>query len=202
MSATITPPARPGATPMQAPAPKVWTVEQFHDLGDRGVFEGRGAMLINGTIVEEGPMNHPNATAATNTEDAIREAFGKGWHVRVSKPLVLGLSTDPQPDAAVIRGRPDDYADYPTTAVLVVEVSDTSLKFDTTEKLALYAAAGIAEYWVLDVNGRRLHVFRGPAGDSYATRLTYDDTESVTPLAAPHAAVRVADLLPRPPAGG
>lgn len=195
MSTTMTP-VRPGSAPMQAPAPKLWTVEQFHDLGDRGVFEGRGAMLINGTIVEEGPMNHPHATAATKTEDLIREAFGKGWHVRVAKPLVIGKSTDPQPDAAVLRGRPGDYADHPTTAELVIEVSDTSLKFDTTEKLSLYASAGIAEYWVLDVNGRQLHVFRSPTGDAYATHLTLGESETVSPLAAPAAVVRVADLLP------
>jgi Uma2 family endonuclease len=196
MSATITPPARVGSTRMHAPAPKVWTVEEFHDLGDRGVFEGRGAMLIHGVIVEEGPMNHPHATAATKTEDAIREAFGKGWHVRVAKPLVLGQSTDPQPDAAVIRGRPGDYTDHPTTADLVIEISDTSFRYDTTEKLALYATAGIADYWVLDVNGRQLHVFRGPAGDAYATHQTLGESDTASPLAAPTAVVRVADLLP------
>ena len=198
-TAALTPPPAPprsGPLPSPGPGPKVWTVDQFHYLGDLGLFEDRGAMLINGMIVEEGPMKHPHATAATKTEDVIREAFGKGWHVRVSKPLVLGQTTDPQPDAAVIRGRPGDYSDHPTTADLVIEVSDTSLKYDTTEKLAAYAEAGIADYWVLDVNGRQLHVFRGPSGDAYATHLTLGETDTASPLAAPTAVVRVADMLP------
>jgi Uma2 family endonuclease len=198
-TATLTPPplpARPSTAPSSGPAPKVWTVDEFHDLGEHGFLEGRGAKLMNGVIVEEGPMNHPHATAATKTEDSVREAFGRAWHVRVSKPLVFGQTTDPQPDVAVVRGRPGDYSAHPTTADLVVEVSDSSLRYDLTEKLTAYAAAGIADYWVLDVTGRQLHVFRGPSGDAYATHLTLGESESVAPLAAPAATVRVADLLP------
>ena len=202
-TATITPPplpARTGHPHMLPPAPKVWTVDQFHYLGDLGLFEGRGAKLIDGQIVEEGPMNPPHAIAATKTEDLIREAFGKGWHVRVSKPLVFGQTTDPQPDVAVLPGRPGDYPSHPTTAALVVEVCDTTLRYDTTAKLAAYAAAGIADYWVLDVNGRQLHVFRDPVTTAdlpgYATHLILGPAETVSPLAAPTAAVRVADLLP------
>ena len=190
-TATVTPPPAAGRV---GPVPKVWTVDEFHRLGDQGWFEGRGAKLINGQVIEEGPRNHPHATAATKTEDVIRKAFGKGWHVRVSKPLVLGRTTDPQPDAAVVRGRPSDYTDHPTTADLVVEVSDTSLKYDTTDKFGIYAAAGIAEYWVVDVNGRQLHVFRDPttAGGAagYATHQILGPADAVSPLAAPAASVR------------
>jgi len=181
----------------------LWTVDQFHYLGDLGMFEGRRAMLIDGVIVEEGPMNPPHAIAATKTEDLIRETFGKGWHVRVAKPLVLGQATDPEPDVAAVRGKPADYPTHPTTAALVVEVSDTSFRYDTTVKLEAYAAGGIADYWVVDVNARQLHVFRDPTPDpaaahgyAYATHLTLGPAETVAPLAAPGAAVAVADLLP------
>src|SRR5947209_4218173 len=148
----------PIAAPVPAGPPRnlLWTVDQFHYLGDLGMFEGRRAMLIDGVIVEEGPMNPPHAIAATKTEDLIREAFGKGWHGRVAKPLVLGQTVDPQPDVAVLPGKPGDYTTHPTTASLVVEVADTSLSFDTTTKAEWYATAGIADYWVLDVDGRQL----------------------------------------------
>lgn len=189
------PPARPSPAPQHDPQPRLWTVDEFHLMGEHGFFEGRGAKLMNGVVIEEGPMNPPHAVAGEKTEDAIRAAFGAGWRVRVQKPLVLGQTTDPEPDVAVVRGAPA-LGPHPTTANLVIEISDTSLKFDTTEKLALYATAGIADYWVLDVNGRRLHVFRDPAGDAYATHLTLGEAESVAPLAAPAATVRVADLLP------
>ncbi len=199
---TTSPPpsVRTGPFPSQAPAAKVWTVDQFHYLGDLGMFEGRGAKLIDGVIVEEGPMNPPHAIAATKTEDLIREAFGKGWHVRVAKPLVLGQTTDPDPDVAVVPGRPGDYTTHPTTAVLVVEVSDSSFRYDTTVKLTAYAAGNITDYWVVDVNSRRLHVFRditpGPDGPTYATHLDLGPADTISPLAVPGATVRVADLLP------
>lgn len=189
--------------PTGPPRNLLWTVDQFHYLGDLGLLEGRRASLINGVIVEEGPMNPPHAIAATKTEDLIREAFGKGWHVRVAKPLVLGQTTDPEPDAAVLPGKPGDYTTHPTTATLVIEVADTSLRYDTTVKMSLYASAGIADYWVLDVNARQLLVFRDPQPDAtqshgfgYSTQITLGPTDSVTPLAVPNAAVKVADLLP------
>ena len=180
------------------PQPRLWTVGEFHQLGDLGLLEGRRAVLLDGVILEQGPMNPPHAIAATKTEDLIRESFGKGWHVRVQKPLVLGQATDPEPDVAVLPGRPADYPAHPTTAALVVEVADSSLRFDTGEKLAWYAAAGIPEYWVLDVNARQLLAYRDPdpAGRTYRTQLTRAEAESVSPLAAPTASLRVADLLP------
>ncbi|HEX4608053.1 MAG TPA: Uma2 family endonuclease [Urbifossiella sp.] len=202
-ASTVTPPPAPvraGSLPAQGPAPKVWTVAQFHFLGDLGMFEGRGAKLMDGVIVEEGPINPPHAIAATKTEDLIREAFGKGWHVRVAKPLVLGQTTDPEPDVAVVPGRPGDHTTHPTTATLVVEVSDTSFRYDTTVKLAAYAAGQITDYWVVDVNARQVHVFRDPGlmpdGPGYATHLILGPLDSVAPLAVPAAAVRVAELLP------
>lgn len=189
--------------PAGPPRNLLWTVDQFHYLGDLGCFEGRRASLIDGVIVEEGPMNPPHAIAATKTEDLIREAYGKGWHVRVAKPLVLGQTTDPEPEVAVLPGKPGDYPTHPTTASLLIEVADTSLRYDTTVKMSLYAASGIAEYWVLDVNGRQLLVFRETQPDSsqshgfgYATQLTLGPADAVAPLAVPNAAVTVADLLP------
>ncbi len=198
-ASTVTPPPLPvraGPPPMHAPAPRVWTVAEFHELGERGALDGRGAMLINGVIVEEGPMNPPHRLALELTIAALQQGFGTGWRVCGQMPLVLGLTTDPQPDVAVIPGSIRGATGHPATASLVVEISDTSFRYDTTDKLALYATAGIIDYWVLDVNGRRLHVFRDPAGDAYATHLTLGESDSVAPLASPAAAVRVADLLP------
>ena len=182
--------------PSGPPRNLLWTADLFHYLGDLGLFEGRRASLLNGVIVEEGPMNPPHAIAATKTEDTIRDAFGKGWHVRVAKPLVLGRHTDPEPDVAVVPGKPGDYTSHPTSAALVVEVSDSSLRHDTTAKLAAYAAGGVADYWVVDVTGRQLLVFRDPSGPAYATQLTFGPADAVAPLSAPANPVCVADLLP------
>jgi len=198
-TAILTVPARVVARP----AVKTWTVPEFHQMGELGWFEGRRAMLIRGVILEDDAMNPPHAIAGTKTEDLIREYFGRGWHVRVQKPLVLGQTTDPEPDVAVVIGRPGDYMAHPTMAELIVEISDTSLRYDTTEKMSLYAAALIREYWVLDINGRQLLVHRDPVADAtaifgfrFASIQTFGAIDSVSSLAQPSATVRVADLLP------
>lgn len=181
----------------------LWTVDQFHYLGDLGMFEGRRAMLIDGVIVEEGSMNPPHRIALELTAEVIRVAFGAGWRVCPQMPLVLGLTIDPQPDVAVIAGSPRGTTAHPTTAALVIEVADTSLPYDTTTKAELYATGGILDYWILDVSGRELLVFRDPVSlpkglgaTAYRTHLKYGENDTLTPLAAPNAAVKVADLLP------
>jgi Uma2 family endonuclease len=193
------------ATPVPPGPPRnmLWTVDQFHYLGDLGMFEGRRATLIDGVIVEEGPMNPPHRVARELSENVLRAAFGTGWRVCNQMPLVLGQTTDPEPDLAVIAGSPRGATGHPTTAALVVEVSDTSLRYDTTVKMSLYAAGRIADYWVVDVTGRQVLVFRDPKPDAalphghgYAAQLAFGPNDTVSPLAAPHAAIRVADLLP------
>jgi Uma2 family endonuclease len=110
-------------------------------------------------------------------------------------PLVLKQDTDPEPDFALVPGRPRDYAAHPTTADLVIEVADSSLDFDTNEKRLRYARAAIREYWVVDINGRRLLVYRDPQNGDYATQQALSPADTVSPLAAPAAVVQVADLL-------
>ncbi len=176
------------------PRPLRWTCAEFHRFGDMGLFEGRRAMLIDGVILQEGPMNPPHAVTLGLVEEAIRTAFGAGWWMRHQSPLILGLDTDPEPDLAVVPGRPRDYSGHPTTADLVVEVADTSLDFDTNEKRLLYARAGIRDYWVVDINGRRLLVYRNPQAGDYASPQALGPVDVVSPLAS-SSSVLVADLL-------
>jgi Uma2 family endonuclease len=199
MTALLTPPL---LAPVPGLRPFRWTVAEFHRFGDLGAFRGKRVKLIRGVLLEQDMMNPPHAIAGEKTEEALRVAFGPGWRVRVQKPLALSLDTDPEPDIAVVRGSPAALV-HPTTADLVVEIADTSLDADITEMAELDATAGIAEYWVLDLDGRRLLVFRDPVplpaglgATAYRTHLTFGPTDSVSPLAVPTATVRVADLLP------
>jgi Uma2 family endonuclease len=186
------------------PRPWRWTREDYYRLGELGFFQGKRVELIRGEIVEMSPINRPHVQATGLTADALRRVFAAGYHICVQQPiLVLGAGgvSEPEPDVSVIRGGWRDYADHPTTAALLVEVSDTTLTYDTTTKAELYATAGVADYWVLDLNARRLLVFRDPAPipggtQAYRTHLTFGESDSVSPLAAPNATVKVADLLP------
>jgi Uma2 family endonuclease len=170
------------------------TCVEFHRIGNLGVFEGRHAMLIDGIILEEGPMHPLLAITLELVEDALRAAFGTGWRIRSQSPLVLGLDLDPEPDFAVIAGTPRGNSGHPTMADLVVEVADSSFNFDTNEKRLIYAKAGIREYWVVDINGRRLLVYRNPQSGDFTTHQTLGPTDSLSPLATA-AVVCVADLL-------
>jgi Uma2 family endonuclease len=195
----------PAAVPaVGPPVPKRWTVAEFHQLWEEGWFEGAKPMLLDGEIYLmpiPGPLH---STGVTLADYAIKAVFEKGFVVRVQMPLVLGQWTDPVPDIAVLTGSVRDYAaTQPTTAELVVEVADTSLATDTGEKADLYAAAGIADYWVVDLNNRVLIVHRDPrpdparqSGSSYGTVRTLTPGQTVSPLAAPQATVGVGDLLP------
>lgn len=194
---TTTPPPK-GAGPLRWK----WTYDQYLELWERGYFEGRRVELVFGEIIDMGRQGWPHSATLDLLVEALRRAFGSGYWVRDQKPFSV-VGSEPIPDAAVIAGSPRDYANHPTTAALVVEVSDSTLTYDTTTKAELYATAGVADYWVLDVENRQLHVFRDPKtlhdaleATAYKTRLTFGPTDRVAPLAAPEASILVSDMLP------
>lgn len=180
-----------------------WTVEEYHQMADLGWFHDKRVELIDGEIMEMPAPKNPHVVAMSLTEDALRSAFGPGFWVRTQSPLNIGPASEPQPDVAVVTGKPRDYTDHPTTAVLVVEISDASLSYDRNHKGGLYARAGIAEYWIVNLVNRRLEVYRGPVADAaqpfgfgYSLRTTHDPGDAVAPLAATNARVAIVDLLP------
>ena len=193
----------PAAPTYPRPLSQRWTVTKFNHMGDMGWFEGKRAFLLDGVIMEQGPMNPAHANCLGLLQFALQAAFGTGWWVRVQMPLHVDQYNDPLPDVAVVPGTPRDYTGrHPTTAALVAEVSDTTLRADMTEKAERYATAQVPEYWVLDVVNRELHVFRDPqplpaglGATAYRAHTTHAPTDTVVPLAAPSASVPVADLL-------
>jgi Uma2 family endonuclease len=143
------------ATAPPVPMPKRFTCAEFHQLGDMGWFQGRRAMLIDGEIMEMPVSNPPHAVAVTLPDYKLKKVFTAGFVVRILMPLVLGLMMDPEPDLAVVTGSARDYlAAHPTTALLTMEISDSSLPFDTTGKASIYAAGNIPDYWVVDLVNR------------------------------------------------
>jgi Uma2 family endonuclease len=203
-SATLLPPPPPPVALGLGPRPKRWTCDEFHRAGDSGTFEHLRVMLIDGEILEMAVPNPPHSTAKALTEEALRRVFSTGFVVRGENPLILGKSTDPVPDVAVVLGSTRDYATtHPTTAALIVEVADSSLDYDTTDKACLYASAGVADYWVVDLVNRRIVVFRDPQADPaqpfgsrYATVTAHLPGQTVSPLAAPGFNVAVGDVMP------
>jgi Uma2 family endonuclease len=179
-----------------------FTRDQYFDLAEHGFFDGRRVMLIYGEVLEMAAVKYPHASSVSGVAEAFRTAFGSGYYVQEEKPLDVGTDTEPEPDVTVVPGSRKSYTQTPTASValVVVEVSDTTLFYDTTTKAELYATAGIRDYWVVDVVNELLHVFRDPtpfAGAiAYRTRFTLTVTDTITLLAVPNTPIPVADLLP------
>lgn len=196
--------------PVQIPAPQPptdrhWTRQEYYRLVELGVLsEDDHVELVGGRIVEMAPQNEPHATSISLSARVIETAFGQSCYARQQQPLSLPGDSEPEPDIAVVTGRPRDYLQsHPTSALLVIEVADTTLYFDRTQKAGLYASAGILDYWLLDVKGRVLEVRRNPLSDPdhpfgfrYGDLKTYLPGDIVTPLAAEGKTIKVSDLLP------
>jgi Uma2 family endonuclease len=182
-----------------------WTRFEYERLVEQG-FLGSGdpVELLEGRLVVQEPQHSPHATATRLAQEALRAAFGSGWDVRAGLPLALGRLSEPEPDVSVVRGSPRDYRDaHPVRAVLVVEVADTSLRLDRFRKGRIYARAGIPEYWIVNLVTLMLEVYRDavvvdPARRRWGYRMmrSLGPSESVSPLALPHASIAVSDLLP------
>lgn len=178
------------------PQVKFWTRDDYCRMAEAGLFAGQRVELIEGEILMMSPMNPAHAAALQLVARALEHAFGHGHCVRVQLPLDIDASSAPEPDIAVVPGAPRDYRSHPTTALLVVEVSDTTLNFDRTRKRELYARAGIPEYWIVNLLNCCVEVHRSPAAGSYAHTASYDSTATLTALSASQAPIRVSDLLP------
>ena len=186
------------------PRPWRWNLREYYRLHDLCLFIDQRVSLINGVVYQESPMNPPHETGVSKGTKTLEAVFQPAAYVRVQLPIMLGQASDPHPDLAVVVGTYMTYAtQHPTTALLVVEISDTTLAFDQGEKASLYAAGGIADYWIVDLNNRRVEVRRNPIADpSQAYGWTYADVkvltpgDTISPLALPTATIAVADLLP------
>jgi len=181
-----------------------WSIDAYRQLGRSGMFADMRTLLVDGEILAMSLPDPPHNLSLGLVEDWLRATFAVGYHVRNQMAFDVGTENDPGPDLAVVVGDRRNYADrQATTAILVVEIADSSIFLDTTRKAELYATAGVPDYWVIDLEHRLLLVFRDPAPPSaglgataYRTRTTFGPTDSVSSLAQPSATVRVADLLP------
>ena len=182
-----------------------WTRAEYDRLIEIGVFPpGDPVELLGGELIVAEPQSSPHYTAIRLVEDALRRAFGADWQIRTQGPIALDDESEPEPDVAVAAGSVRDYSrEHPARPVLVVEVSVSSLPLDRSHKGSLYARAGLADYWIVNLVSRVLEVYREPVADAaaafgwrYGSTRTLGADAAVAPLAAPDTLVPVADLLP------
>jgi Uma2 family endonuclease len=181
-----------------------WTRLEYDRMIELGAFRpGERLELIGGGLVVREPQGRLHSTAIELADAALRNAFGAGWRVRVQLPVALDHESEPEPDLSVVRGHPRDASGHPAHPALLVEVAESSIAFDREHKGSLYARARVREYWIVNLVDGVLEVYRDPTlspgapyGCAYAMCLRLGAGETASPLAAPHARIAVADLLP------
>jgi len=202
-SSTFTP-ATFAAAQASEPARRRWTRAEYHFLGEQGLFQDQRVELIDGEIILLSPRSPQHAYGSEAIRRLLDRAFGDDYWVRFHGPLTHGEDSEPEPDICVVRGSLDHFARaHPTTSLLIVEVSQSSLQYDKRTKQHLYASMSVPEYWILDLIHRQLMVHRDPQlddavrfGHSYASVTVIGDAGSVSPLAKPEATLAVAAMLP------
>jgi Uma2 family endonuclease len=176
------------------------TTDVYERMAASGLLPERGVELIDGLVVEMSPKGDRHGYAVTRLHAQFvlgDQLLGRYIVYADSLSLRLGPRDEPEPDIAVARTirsyarerpRPDEIA-------LLIEVADSSLAFDLGEKRAKYATAGIPEYWVIDVQGGIVHVFRNPRDGVYADQCTASAGDSISPQEYPDVAIDVALVL-------
>jgi Uma2 family endonuclease len=198
-------PAEPMALPpghVDRPRVKWWTREEYYALVEQGVFNGRRFERAFGEIVEMPSMKDPHAFARKLADYTIRPLFDPAaFTVQIQCPLAIGTAHDPEPDIAVVAGGVRTQSSHPTTALLIIDAADTSLRYDRVVKGAMYAEANVPDYWILNLVDHCLEIYRNPVRVAAKT-FEYDPPirlvrgQSMAPLARPDALVTVDSLLP------
>lgn len=169
------------------------SVEEYHQLGEFNE-NGRRTELIRGFVIEKMSKSPRHVLFLTRLFRCIEAVLTPSTHLRREDPLTLAGS-EPEPDIAVVEGEPDDYAEaHPTTALLAVEISITTLELDRA-KTALYAEAGVREYWLVLPSRGEIEVYTEPQNGVYRRTRIYARNETLTSEALPRLEVALAELF-------
>ena len=176
----------------------LWTVDEYHRMGEVGLLDADARVeLLEGEIVEMAPIGDAHAAISNRLNRLLVLAVGERGIVAVGNPVRLSLHSEPQPDFSVLRPR----ADYqtrgprPEDVILAVEVSDTTLRRDRQVKLAMYASAGIPEFWIVNLEIREVEIYRSPAGDTYASVERKGPGNVVTIVGLPGMSIAIGRML-------
>jgi Uma2 family endonuclease len=178
---------------------KLFTVRDFHRMAEIGIFGPEERVeLIEGEILEMSPLRHRHMICVNRAMRLFITKAGDRALVSIQNALGLSEYTEPQPDIVVLKPRADEYAAKRLSAedtLLVIEVAQTTLNYDRRRKLPLYAAAGIPEVWIEDLQNDLLLVYREPSAKTYLISLVFRRGESISPLALPDMVLSVDELL-------
>ena len=176
-----------------------WTVEEYEKLNDAGIFtESDRVELLNGEIIVMSPIGYRHITALNRLTRFFNRRDRDRYIVSPQNPFVLDDRSEPQPDLCLLDPSCDGSGCLasPDEVFLVIEVADSTLRYDREDKRPAYARRGVREFWILNLADNVLEVYRDPAGDTYRDARTLRAEAVIAPLAFPDVELRVGDFLP------
>jgi Uma2 family endonuclease len=160
-----------------------------------GLFQDERLELIRGVLVKMSPQYAPHASTVQKLTQLLAVRVQGRFSLRIQLPLALSDDSEPEPDAAIVP-LGDYETEHPTSALLVIEVADSSLQQDRG-KAEVYASAGVGEYWIVNLGARTVEVYSSPEGDRYAEVRTLRVGDALRPAALPDVSIAVAEILPK-----
>ena len=178
-------------------ARRLFTVEEYTRMSEVGILKPTDRVeLIRGEIVEMSAPGRRHIAFVNNLNQLLVIRLAGRAIVSVQNPVIVANDSEPQPDLAVLRQKSyKDAVPVTTDVLLLIEVAETSLRYDRTTKLRLYAEVGVPEYWVIDAAAERIEVYRGPTARGYREAQTLEGASAVSVQAFPEVALPLADIF-------
>jgi Uma2 family endonuclease len=178
---------------------KLFTVDEYYQMAKAGILGPEDRVeLIDGEIIQMSPIGDRHAGNVNRANHLFVASFAGRAVVSVQNPIQLNNYTEPEPDLLVLKPRSDYYASKKVRAedaLLIVEVADTTLRYDRNIKVPRYAAAGVPEVWIENLSADELLVYRDPASEGYAVSITLHRGDSISPVTFPDVFFKVEELL-------
>ena len=179
---------------------RLFTADEYQRMGQAGILqEGDRVELIRGQVVEMSPIGPPHNGAILRATQALVRIVGERALVGIQGSVRLDLYDEPQPDIYLLRPKDDYYASRhagPADIFLIIEVADSSLKYDRTVKLELYAETGVPEYWISDISNDRVIAYSDLQDKAYRNMREMKRGETIAPSLLPECLIPIDVLLP------
>lgn len=178
--------------------PRPISVAEYHRMIETGILdEDEHVELLEGVIARMSPQNDPHGFALEELTHLLVPLVQGRYRVRIQSPVTLGDRSEPEPDVAIVPPRSVRGRGHPTSALLVIEISESSLRKDRIVKGRIYSRAGIPEYWIVNLVERCIEIYRDPDAEAgaYRTSLRVEKGAEARPASVSGVGVPVAALF-------
>ncbi|MEW6210455.1 MAG: Uma2 family endonuclease [Acidobacteriota bacterium] len=182
------------------PTARSFTVDEYYRMAEAGIIQpGERVELIEGRILKMSPKGTAHSASTTLAARYFIIHLGDRAIVRIQEPVHIDDRSEPEPDVVLARPLENKYSDHhpaPGEILLILEIADTSARYDREVKSLLFAQAGVIQYCILNLNSKELEDYRDPGSEGYRSKQTYKADEQFSLVAFPEILIAVRDLLP------